>query len=295
MMHVRRADSPRDHQEQVNSYFGDVASYWADVYERDDDVNSVIFQERLRAVLALVDRIALPRDRRVAEIGCGAGYTTIALAKLGYEVAAIDSVIAMVDATRDRARRADLQSMVKTGVGDLHALPFQGETFGLALAIGVLPWLQSIDKAMKEMCRVLQPGGYAIMTVDNRWGLRQFVEPFTNPLLRSTKELTKGFLRPFRRRRMGALNYTTSIAKCDSCLCGAGFDKLYGATLGFGPFSVFNYVPLPSSVGLKVHHTLQGLADRNYPVLRSCGYQYLVLAQKRRAAYRSGVTTRANI
>jgi len=38
---------------------------------------------------------------------------------------------------------------------------------------------------------------------------------------------------------------------------------------------------LPRSIGLKLEHRLQSLANRGAPLLRSIGSQYLVLARKR--------------
>ena len=37
---------------------------------------------------------------------------------------------------------------------------------------------------------------------------------------------------------------------------------------------------LSERLGLKVHHKLQSLGDRNFPFLRSRGYVYVVLATK---------------
>jgi SAM-dependent methyltransferase len=274
------AYEPMRHQKLVNSHFTQVASYWAEVYQRGDDVNAVIFRERLRVVLELVERIGLPRHARVLEIGCGAGYTTAALAGLGYAVDAIDAVEAMVDATCALAAKVGLATRVTSAIGDVHALPFPDATFGLVVAIGVLPWLPSTEKPVREICRVLRPGGCAILSVDNRWGLRQFVEPFTNPLLMPAKEVAKGIAWPFRRGRAGALNHTTSRRQCDALLRANGMEKLEGVTLGFGPFSFFNRAMLPNPVGLKLHRWLQDLADRDVPLLRAGGYQYLVLARK---------------
>jgi SAM-dependent methyltransferase len=263
-----------EHQKRVNAHFKRVSSYWAEVYQRDDDVDAVIFQERLDLVLRLVKGIGLPPDAPVLEIGCGAGHATLALAKLGYIVDAIDTVGAMAQATRSRAAEAGLAARVRSGIGDIRALSFECETFSLVLAIGVLPWLTSIEEPLREISRVLKPGGHAIVSVDNRWGLRQFLEPFTNPILRTARQMV-------RRGKAGPLNRTTAIRGCDASLRRAGLEKREGVTLGFGPFTCFGHELLPAASGLKVHRILQGLADRNVPGIRSGGYQYVVLTRKR--------------
>jgi hypothetical protein len=37
---------------------------------------------------------------------------------------------------------------------------------------------------------------------------------------------------------------------------------------------------LPEKIGVGVHHILQGMADRQVPLIRQAGETYLVLAQK---------------
>jgi SAM-dependent methyltransferase len=280
-MHDLRGYDALDHQKLVNSHFGAVSSYWAEVYERNDDVFAAIYQERLKLVLDQVNGIALPRHRRVMEIGSGAGHATVALAGAGYRVDAIDAVQAMVDATRARAAEAGLASRVTSGLGDIHELGFPDETFGLVLAIGVLPWVASMERPIREICRVLEPGGYAIVSAINRWALLKLVEPFANPLLSPAKDLVKNVLRQFGWSKSPTLLRTTSMRECDALLRAAGLDKLAGVTLGFGRFTIFNHELLPPSMGMRVHRFLQGLADRRVPIIRSSGLEYVVLTRKR--------------
>lgn len=268
------------HQTLVNSHFDRAASYWAEVYERDDDVDAIVYQDRLRRVLDLVDWLDLAPLTPALEIGSGAGHATVALAERGFVVDAVDAVHTMVEATRELAVKAGLAEQVTCGLADIQTLPFPDETFGLVVAMGVLPWLPSIAAPLREISRALRPGGWAIVTVDNRWGLRQVAEPYTNPLLRPTKLAIKSALQPFRRKRERVLTHSISIGKCDAMLAGAGLKKVAGVTLGFGPFSFFHHALLPRSTALTVHRRLQGLADRGVPLLSSIGAQYIVLARK---------------
>jgi SAM-dependent methyltransferase len=269
------------HQRLVDRHFRQAASYWADIYERDSDVDAAIYRQRLSTVLGLVERIALPEQSRVLEIGSGAGYATLALARAGHAVDAIDAIDTMVEATRDRAAQAGLAARVNCRLGDIHALDFPDGAFGLVVAIGVLPWLPSIERPLREIGRVLRPDGYALVTVDNRWGLRQLLEPYTSPLTHPAKQAAKAVLAPFRQRTGRALTHSISIPRCDGSLRAAGLDKVQGVTIGFGPFTVFNRAALPAGTGLMLHRRLQALADRGVRVWRSAGSQYVILARKR--------------
>jgi ubiquinone/menaquinone biosynthesis C-methylase UbiE len=271
-------DQAAAEQKLVNSHFEEVASEWAEIYERQG-VRECVFQQRLRTVLDMVGRIGLPSETRVLEVGSGAGFGALGLAEMGYVVDAVDPVQAMVDATGERARQAGQERRVRARLGDVHALCFPNETFSLVLAIGVLPWLSSLQRPLREMCRVLRPGGYLIVTADNSWGLRNFLEPLTNPILRPAKELARHLLRGFRRPR--ARGHVISFRHCDALLDASGLKKVESLTLGFGPFTVFGGEFLPRPFGLKVHYRLQALANRGLPVLRYAGSEYIALVKKR--------------
>jgi ubiquinone/menaquinone biosynthesis C-methylase UbiE len=266
-------------QQVVNSYFAQEASYWSDIY-RLYGVKEFVHQERLRIVLDLVDRLSLPTETRALDVGCGGGWAATALAAHGCSVTAMDPVQEMVDATRDRAKTHKVADKVRATLGDVHSLPFVDNAFDIVLAIGVLPWLPSIEPPLREMHRVLRSGGYLIVTLDNHWSLRWLLEPLTNPMIRPVKESLKRLLRLFGHERPGAPWYPMSRSKFDSLLAATRFVKLLGTTLGFGPFTCLNRQFLPFRVGMKVHRTLQHLADRGFPLLRSAGCHYIVLSTK---------------
>ncbi|MGH7089923.1 MAG: class I SAM-dependent methyltransferase [Stellaceae bacterium] len=278
-MNSIRAEGRLDHQALVNSHFERAASYWSDVYG-SDGVDAAVYQTRLQRVLSLVDGLAHPPSAAVLEIGPGAGHATVALARRGFFVLAVDAVAAMVEATRDRAETAGHGRQVTAQVADIRALPLADESVSLALAVGVLPWLPAPAVPLRQIARVLRRGGHAIVTVENRWGLKQLAEPYTNPLLRPAKETLKLVLQPFRRPHDRGLTHAMSIRACDALLRASGLRKLAGCTLGFGSLTAFNHALLPRSMGLSVHRRLQSLADDGNPLLANAGAQYIVLAQR---------------
>ena len=89
---------------------------------------------------------------RVLEVGCGIGEFAERLAKeLGAEVRAIDISARMVELTAARG--------IDARVADVQALPFEDAEFDVAIANWVLYHTQDVDLAIRELARVLRPGG----------------------------------------------------------------------------------------------------------------------------------------
>ena len=235
-------------------------------------------------VLAMAEGLALSTEWPILEIGCGACYTSVALAEKGYTVQAVDSVEAMIKQTRQHAQDAHVENRVITSIRDVHDLGFSDETFSLILKIGVAPWVHSLDKAMREVARVLRPGGYLIITADNWWRLHFWLDPRYfppfGPLRQGIRSLMEsvGLIGP--KPPSACLH---SIREFDAYIAGAGLQKVEGRTVGFGPFSLWGRKILSDSCGNRLHHWLQSQADRGVPVLRNAGSHYVVLARKAQA------------
>lgn len=271
-----RSDSV-PYQQQLDRYFDAAAGYWNDVYWRQD-VNGAVYQERRRRVLEFCGRLDLPPASWVLEIGCGAGFTSVTLALRGYHVHAVDTVPAMLQFARQHASEAGVGHQIRMLLADTHHLPFGDESFRLVLAIGVIPWLPSAAPAIREMARVLAPGGGLVVSADHAWGLHRVLDPTSSPLTAPLREKLRKLLR---RRAHGARAVVNSRREIDSALAAAGLRPESGATLGFGPFTVMRRRLIPEATGLKVHHRMQALADRGVPVFRSAGAHYVVAARKK--------------
>jgi 2-polyprenyl-3-methyl-5-hydroxy-6-metoxy-1,4-benzoquinol methylase len=269
-----------DHQNRLNAHFEASSAYWTDIYEVDD-VDGTIYRQRRSVVLALAEKLALPPEASILEIGCGSGLTSIELAREGYTIQAVDSVESMIKRTRQHAEEAGVGERIITSLRDVYDLGYPDSSFDLVLKIGVAPWLYSLDKAVREVVRVLRPGGYLITTADNWWRLHRWLDPRYLPPLAPIRRRIRDVLE--RLALIGpraASTHLHSIREFDDCLSIAGLTKIEGRTVGFGPFSFLGCKLLPDSFGVKIHHRLQDLADRGVPILRSMGTHYIVLAKK---------------
>jgi ubiquinone/menaquinone biosynthesis C-methylase UbiE len=268
------------HRKGVNVFFQERSDYWRDVYQAGT-LSAFIYRDRRSAVLSMVDKLGLPALSRTLEVGCGAGPITVALAKRGYRVNAVDTVEDMLEFTRQAADEAGLGANVETSLADICQLSFPSQHFELVVAVGVLPWVEHPRKALMELYRVIKSGGYAILTATNSWCLNQILDPLCFPGLRPVRWQIAEVLERFNIwRRSQPHQQRYSLKQIDVLLSQTGFHKLAGRTLGFGPFTFFKQKLLPNQVGVTLHQKFQALADRNLPVIRSCGVVNIVLAQK---------------
>lgn len=277
-----RHGSASGQQKLVDEYFHSSAGYWRAIYE-DDRLVPLIYRERRQATLRWVEELGLPTGARVLEVGCGAGLTSVALAQRGLAVEAIDSTQTMTDLTRREAETAGLAGRLNARVGDVHNIEFASESFDLVMAVGVIPWLHSPSRGVDEMARVLRPGGYLLLTADNRARLNWLLDPRSSPVLAPLRIAIKHLLHVLRLRRVqaGQLQVRNHYPwQIDRLIAASGLQKIKSMTLGFGPFSFFGKDLLPDSAGVRLHRELQRLADGGVAGARWTGSHYLLLARK---------------
>jgi ubiquinone/menaquinone biosynthesis C-methylase UbiE len=119
----------------------------------------VITRDRLRQILAP------DPGERILEVGVGTGYYTLDLAEwVGHEggVEIFDLQQEMLDHTIRRARERGLWNVNPTQ-GDARELAYEDDSFDAAILITTLGEIPDQDAALREVARVLRPGGRLIV------------------------------------------------------------------------------------------------------------------------------------
>jgi len=117
------------------------------------------FASRTRAILGLLDRYvgaAPATGRRILDVGCGAGNMMHHLAQYG-TVVGIDPNPKPLLVARQRGYN------VEEGAAD--NIPFGNDSFGLVALLDTIEHVANESGTLHEVYRVLQPGGFLIVTV----------------------------------------------------------------------------------------------------------------------------------
>ena len=96
----------------------------------------------------------VPLQTSVIDIGCGSGYGSYKLKKVGYHVSGIDLSEKMIELAS-----IHLNESVPLYVGSVDQLPFEDESFDHALLINVIEWTENPVDALIEIKRILKSGG----------------------------------------------------------------------------------------------------------------------------------------
>lgn len=112
-------------------------------------------------------------DHRILEIGFGPGVSTQMAghrASQGF-VAGIDHSKTMVQAASNRNADAIQSGLMEIRQGDVSSLPYPDESFDLAFSLHSIYFWQNPVDCLKEIKRVLKPGGRLAITIQpkDKW------------------------------------------------------------------------------------------------------------------------------
>jgi 2-polyprenyl-6-hydroxyphenyl methylase/3-demethylubiquinone-9 3-methyltransferase len=117
----------------------------------------------------VVGRLGLdPRATTALDVGCGGGFVTEELARLGFNTTGVDPSEASVRIAAAHALESGLRIRYMTGTGE--SLPFGDGTFGAVFCCDVLEHVRDLSRVIAEIGRVLEPGGvFCYDTINRTW------------------------------------------------------------------------------------------------------------------------------
>ena len=119
----------------------------------------------------MVSLLDIGQDDRILEVGCGPGALIQVLAARATKgvVAGVDLSPVMLQQASRRNAEAIREGRVRLQPGSALALPFEDASFDIALSANSLPFWPDQEAGVKEIRRVLKPGGVVAIILQPRW------------------------------------------------------------------------------------------------------------------------------
>jgi ubiquinone/menaquinone biosynthesis C-methylase UbiE len=137
---------------ESRQYFDTVAPQW-------DSLRRSFFSGAVRERAFAVAGIA--PGKLAADIGAGAGFVTEGLLNRGLRIIAVDRSEAMLAEMKNRFGEG---GAVDYRIGEAEALPLENRSVDYVFANMYLHHVDSPPEAIREMARILKPGGKLIIT-----------------------------------------------------------------------------------------------------------------------------------
>jgi SAM-dependent methyltransferase len=159
-----------------------------DQWAREIDVEKVLVKESFEAATAIENRRILEilgdlRDKRVLDLGCGAGEAAVYFALKGAQVCAVDISPLMLEKTKALAKRFGVP--VRACHMTVETLDFPEGSFDVIYGSSVLHHAD-VGLAVKSIARVLKKNGTAV-----------FIDPLDyNPIINVYRKIAKDVRTP---------------------------------------------------------------------------------------------------
>jgi ubiquinone/menaquinone biosynthesis C-methylase UbiE len=256
----------------VKEYFSLRSEYWESLYTEPNAEQNFIQYElarRKEIVFSLIAGIPTDRVHSVLDLACGAGHYLVDLADMGFDCIGVDLSEEMLDLTR---RKLDSKSASNVTLihSDCCSVPVDDHSMDLVTCIGLLEYLDSEADALREIKRLLSPGGVAIVTFPNLLKLRNLLNPYYY-LVRIWTYFFKGVRlssaagKDYRENATCSYGKATvsryTLRRAKKILHDAGFAVRAVHPCGFGPFSLWKKRRGPLLRAIKTSRFLEALCQ----------------------------------
>lgn len=111
--------------------------------------------------------------KKILDLGCGSGRHMVYLAKHGFEIYGIDIAPKGIEITKDWLRKEQLKANLK--IGNVYKkLPYPNNFFDALVSTQILHHnrIRNIRKLIKEIERIIKPGGLIFITVSKKGSIK---------------------------------------------------------------------------------------------------------------------------
>jgi len=119
------------------------------------------------------------KNGKIIDIGCGTGEMLQVLKKHKFLTYGLDYSFKMLH----EISKETVNQQLPLINCDIENLPFRDESFDGEICAGVIEYLNENQKALREISRILKPGGLAIISLSNRLSPARLFEPLAHNLI----------------------------------------------------------------------------------------------------------------
>jgi 2-polyprenyl-3-methyl-5-hydroxy-6-metoxy-1,4-benzoquinol methylase len=149
-----RTEAPPSHLEQKQ--------YWDERWNRvKGEYPHAWARRRGAAILAMLESLPLQHPR-ILDMGCGTGWFTEELAKIG-EATGVELSEAAVSLARSRYPHATFTA------GNVLEMSLPAAHFDVVVSLEVIAHVEDQDAYLEQAARALKPGGYLVITTVNKF------------------------------------------------------------------------------------------------------------------------------
>jgi ubiquinone/menaquinone biosynthesis C-methylase UbiE len=155
------------HKAHVSSFFNRSDGWKGDFYRDPNDTFGQMLVRRKEHVLRLFAEHVDGPGAAIFDAGCGPGEYLVEFAGRVRPVCGMDASEEMLRSSGETLRGAGARDGAMLIRGDLENVPVRSGSFDAILCIGVLGYLEEDAGALRELHRLLRPGGHLLVNVRN--------------------------------------------------------------------------------------------------------------------------------
>jgi ubiquinone/menaquinone biosynthesis C-methylase UbiE len=161
--------------EPLEKYWRRKFQRYAQKYEKESEISGWSdhgLSRRVTTFERVLDSIHLTSDPLILDLGCGAGTYCRFLRKKGFRTIGLDYSFPMLKG----AQKLQGDKRIQFLNGEAYNLPLSDHSVDVVVCIGVLQTLSDEKKAIREIHRILRPGGVCFLDGINALGLNELIK-----------------------------------------------------------------------------------------------------------------------
>jgi 2-polyprenyl-3-methyl-5-hydroxy-6-metoxy-1,4-benzoquinol methylase len=194
----RRRMSAILHAQETYDHFDEIAKSYEE--QIPSHIRDRLLVRKVHVMHQRLEAKEVSHRGRGLDIGCGHGWYTCEMVRLGYDMYAIDQAEQQIHLARRYAHKQNVQ--VQFEVASALKLPFTDNCFDFAYAINMMHHMATIKsqrQAFVEIVRVLKPGGvFFLHEINSSNLLFRFYVGYVFPMIRAIDEGNERWIRPSR-------------------------------------------------------------------------------------------------